>query len=235
MRTDEAIVLAGGFGTRLRSVVSDVPKPLAPVAGRPFLAWVLDFLVAQRVRRVVLATGFMAKKVQATLGARWLGMEIAYSVEHQPLGTGGALKLAASQLHGATAHVLNGDTFLRYSLAGLEAAAHSAHASIAVALAQVPDVARYGAVAVHEGRITTFHEKGGQGPGLVNAGSYFLSAAALQSMPAHGAFSFESEVLRPQAAAGKLAAFTQTQEFIDIGVPEDFARAQSLFKAPARN
>jgi D-glycero-alpha-D-manno-heptose 1-phosphate guanylyltransferase len=231
MRAEEAIVLAGGFGTRLRSVVSDVPKPMAVVAGRPFLAWVLDFLAAQGLRRVVLATGYMAEKMQAAIGARWQGMDIAYSVEREPLGTGGALKLAASQLHGGAAHVLNGDTFLRYSLSGLEDAANAAHTPIAVALAQVPDVARYGAVAVHDGRITTFHDKGGQGPGLVNAGSYYLSAHALQSLPEQAAFSFETQVLRPQAAAGRLAAFMQTQEFIDIGVPEDFVRAQTLFIA----
>jgi D-glycero-alpha-D-manno-heptose 1-phosphate guanylyltransferase len=231
MRADEAIVLAGGFGTRLRGVVSDVPKPMALVAGRPFVAWVLDLLAAQGLRRVVLATGYMAEKVQAAIGARWQGMDIAYSVEREPLGTGGALKLAASQLHGDAAHVLNGDTFLRYSLSRLEEAARATHTPIAVALAQVPDVARYGAVAVHDGRITTFHDKGGQGPGLVNAGSYYLSAGALQSLPAQAAFSFETEVLRPQAAAGCLAAFMQTQEFIDIGVPEDFVRAQALFIA----
>jgi D-glycero-alpha-D-manno-heptose 1-phosphate guanylyltransferase len=231
MRTEEAIVLAGGFGTRLRSVVSDVPKPIVPVAGRPFLAWMLDSLAAQGLRRVVLATGHMADKVQAAIGARWHGMDIAYSVERQPLGTGGALKLAASQLHGDAAHVLNGDTYLRYSLSGLEDAAQAGHAPIAVALAQVPDVARYGAVAVHDGRITTFHEKGGQGPGLVNAGSYYLSAAALQTLPGQAVFSFETEVLRAQAAAGCLAAFTQTREFIDIGVPEDFVRAQAFFVA----
>src|SRR5580658_7180316 len=150
-RTKEAVVLAGGFGTRLRSVVSEVPKPMAPVAGRPFLAWVLDFLAAQGLRRVVLATGHMADQVQAAIGARWQGMDIAYSVEREPLGTGGALKLAVSHLHGDAAHVLNGDTYLRYSLSGLEEAAAAAHTPIAVALAQVPDVARYGAVAVHDG------------------------------------------------------------------------------------
>ncbi|HTQ35605.1 MAG TPA: nucleotidyltransferase family protein [Steroidobacteraceae bacterium] len=231
MRAEEAIVLAGGFGTRLRGVVADVPKPLARVAGRPFLAWVLDFLASQGLRRAVLATGYMADKVQAAVGGRWQTMDIAYSVESEPLGTGGALKLAASRLHGAAAHVVNGDTFLRYSLSGLEDAAHAAQVPIAVALAQVPDAARYGAVAVRDGRITAFHEKGGRGPGLVNAGSYYLSAGALQALPVQAAFSFETEVLLPQAAGGRLAAFVQTREFIDIGVPEDFARAQALFAA----
>jgi D-glycero-alpha-D-manno-heptose 1-phosphate guanylyltransferase len=231
MRAEEAIILAGGFGTRLRSLVGDVPKPMAPVSGRPFLAWVLDNLAAQGLRRVILATGYMADKVQEATGARWRGMDITYSVEREPLGTGGAVKLAAAQLHGDSAHVLNGDTFLRYSLSGLEDAAHAAHAPIAVALAQVPDVARYGAVAVDGGRVTTFHEKGRHGPGLINAGSYYLSADALRALPMEAAFSFETAVLRPQAAAGCLAAFTQTQEFIDIGIPDDFVRAQTIFKA----
>jgi len=148
MYAEEAIVLAGGFGTRLRSVVNDVPKPMASVAGRPFLAWVLDFLAIQGLRRVVLATGYMADHVQDAIGEHWQGMNIAYSVEREPLGTGGALKLAAAQLHGDAAHVLNGDTFLRYSLSGLEDAANAACTPIAVALARVPDVARYGSVAV---------------------------------------------------------------------------------------
>ena len=196
MRAKEAIILAGGFGTRLRSVVRDVPKPMALVAGRPFLAWVLDFLSAQGLSRVVLATGYMADKVQAVIGAHWQGMDIVYSVEREPLGTGGALRLAASQLYGDATHVLNGDTFLRYSLSGLEDAADAAQAPIAVALAQVPDVTRYGAVAVRDGRITAFHEKGGQGLGLVNAGSYYLSAEALHALPTLAAFSFETEVPR---------------------------------------
>jgi D-glycero-alpha-D-manno-heptose 1-phosphate guanylyltransferase len=232
MRADEAIVLAGGLGTRLRGVVSDLPKPLAPVAGRPFLAWVLDFLAEQEVRRVVLAIGYMAEKVQAVIGPQWRSMDIVYSVEPEPLGTGGALKLAVSRLQGTAVHVLNGDTFLRYSLSGLENAAEAVDVPIAIALAQVPDVARYGAVAVHAGRITAFHEKGGRGPGLINAGSYYLSSDALHVLPTHTSFSFETEVLHPQAVVGGLAAFMQTREFIDIGVPEDFVRAQSLFALP---
>lgn len=231
MRAEEAIVLAGGFGTRLRTLVSDVPKPLAPVAGRPFLAWVLDFLATQGLRRVVLATGYMADKVQASVGESWQGMSIAYSVESEPLGTGGALKLAAARINGSAVHVLNGDTFLRYSLTALEATATAMGTPIAVALAEVPDVARYGSVATHSGRITAFREKGQQGAGWINAGSYFLSHQALQALPREVVFSLETEVLLPQAATGGLAALTDTRDFIDIGVPEDFVRAQGMFAA----
>lgn len=233
MPADEAIVLAGGRGTRLRSVVSDLPKPLAPVAGRPFLAWLLDGLADGGIRRVVLATGYLAGQVEAAIGARWRGMEVDYSVEEQALGTGGAIRLAASRLRGDSAHVLNGDTFLRYSPAALEAAALAAGTPIAVALARVGDVGRYGAVRVDGGRVASFEEKGGAGAGLVNAGSYFLAAPALAALDAVGqeAFSFETEVLAPRAAAGGVAAFMDTAGFIDIGVPDDYLRAQALFAA----
>ena len=90
MPADEAIILAGGFGTRLRGIVDDVPKPLAPVAGRPFLVWVLDRLASSGMRRCILATGYMSETIEQSIGMRWQGMDIAYSVESEPLGTGGA-------------------------------------------------------------------------------------------------------------------------------------------------
>ena len=115
MAADEAIVLAGGFGTRLRGVVDDVPKPLAPVAGRPFLAWLLDRLAANGMRRCILATGYLSDVIEQRIGTTWQGMDIAYSVEPEPLGTGGAIRLAAHQLHGVVdqaievAHLVDGD------------------------------------------------------------------------------------------------------------------------------
>lgn len=232
MPADEAIVLAGGFGTRLRGIVDDVPKPLAPVAGRPFLAWLLDRLAASGMRHCILATGYLSETIEQRIGARWQGMQVAYSVEAEPLGTGGAIALAATQLLGDGAHVLNGDTWLDYDPAALEAAARDAHAPMAIALAHVEDVARYGAVDVADGRVAAFREKGEAGPGWINAGCYFLGADALAALP-RGAFSFEHAVLQPRTAAGDVAAFTATAGFIDIGVPEDYRRAQALFAARA--
>lgn len=229
MAADEAIVLVGGLGTRLRSVVQDLPKPLAPVAGRPFLARLLDRLGDNGIRRVVLACGYRAGQVVAAIGDDWRGMQVAYSIEAEPLGTGGAIRLAATHLQGGGAHVLNGDTWLDYVPADLERACRARAAAVAIALAHVDDVARYGAIAIDHGRVVAFHEKGGQGPGWINAGCYFLGADALAALPARDAFSFEQAVLEPRAHAGEVAAFTDTAGFIDIGVPEDFARAQSLF------
>lgn len=229
MPADEAILLVGGRGTRLRGVISNVPKPLAPVAGRPFLAWVLDHLAANGIRRCVLATGYLSPMIEDCIGHRWQHMEVDYSVEECALGTGGAVAHAIRHLQGNATHVLNGDTFLRYSLAELEAATRREEASIGIALAQVDDVARYGAVLVKDGRVRAFQEKGGIGPGLINAGSYFFDRSALDRLTMQSPFSLETDVLLPQAATGGIAAFSETADFIDIGVPEDYAHAQLLF------
>lgn len=230
---EEVVVLAGGLGTRLRAVINDIPKPLAPVAGRPFLAWLLDRLASQGVRRTVLATGYLAEKVEAAIGPRWAGMDVAYSVERAPLGTGGALVQALSLLQGQAVHVCNGDTYLNYSLAELQLITQHHGALAGMALASVPDTARYGAVSVEAGRVLSFQEKGREGPGYINAGSYFLSREGLDELSAcaaQGTFSLETAFLHPLAAAGMLAATVDTSGFIDIGVPEDYARAQSIFE-----
>ena len=229
MPADEAIILAGGFGTRLRGIVDDVPKPLAPVAGRPFLAWLLDRLAAAGMRRCILATGYMADVIEQRIGARWQGMDIAYSLEPEPLGTGGAIRLAAGRLLGDAAHVLNGDTWLEYDPIALETAARDASVPMAIALARVDDVARYGAVDIDQSRVAGFREKGEAGSGWINAGCYYLGADALVALPKDAAFSFEHAVLQPCVQAGAVAAFTATTGFIDIGVPEDYVRAQQLF------
>lgn len=228
-RIDEAIVLAGGLGTRLRTVVQDLPKPLAPVAGRPFLAWVLDRLASAGIRRTILATGYGAATIRDTVGDAWQGMDIVHSVETQALGTGGAVALAARALQGDGVHVLNGDTWLAYDPHALEAAMRAAGTRAAIALAHVDDAGRYGAVDVDGGRVVAFREKSGQGGGAINAGCYCLSRAALAAFPERDAFSLERDVLPGLAAAGELVAFDDTRDFIDIGVPEDYARAQSWF------
>lgn len=233
MPADEAILLVGGRGTRLKSVVSDVPKPLAPVAGRPFLAWVLDHLAESGIRRCILATGYLSSMVESCIGRRWQQMKVRYSVEEHALGTGGAVALASRQVQGDGVHVLNGDTFLRYSPMALETVTRLTGAPIGVALARVDDVGRYGAVSVDGGRVLAFREKGDNGPGLVNAGSYFFSSAALDQLASLAPSSLENDVLVPHAAVGSIAAFTETSDFIDIGVPDDYARAQFIFGGSA--
>jgi D-glycero-alpha-D-manno-heptose 1-phosphate guanylyltransferase len=232
-RAEEAIVLVGGLGTRLRGVVPDLPKPLAPVCGRPFLAYVLDHLAACGIRKTILATGYMAEKVEAAIGTAWKGMSIAYSQETERLGTGGAIRLASTLLQGQGAHVANGDTFLRFDLLAMENAVHASGRPLGVALAHVADVGRYGAVDLDGDQLLSFREKGGHGDGFINAGSYFLAEAALTALPKEASYSFEEAVLLPETAKGRVTGYTTTSDFIDIGVPEDYSRAQHLFAGAA--
>ena len=227
---DEAIVLVGGLGTRLRPVVGELPKPLAPVGGRPFLAWVLDRLAGARVRRVVLAAGYRADMLHEAVGDAWRGMDVAYSVEDAPLGTGGAIAKACAMVGGDGVHVLNGDTWLDYDLGAIEATTRAAGRGLGLALVRVDDAGRYGAVSIDAGRVTGFTEKGVAGPGWINGGGYFLTREAMHALPPAGAaYSFEDAVLAPSARAGHVAAFCGTEAFIDIGVPVDYRIAQERF------
>jgi D-glycero-alpha-D-manno-heptose 1-phosphate guanylyltransferase len=228
MKSEEAIVLVGGFGTRLRSLVSDVPKPLAPVAGRPFLAWVLDSLSSQGIRRVILGAGYMADKVEQVIGQSWNGMDIVYSIEEEPLGTGGAVRQACGFLQGSDVHVINGDTFVRYAPNGLSAAVREKGAALGVVLAPMGDVARYGAVERDGDLVSAFLEKGRAGPGYINAGCYYLTDAAIAALPTLEKFSLESDFLVPQVQAGHVLGYSNADGFIDIGVPEDYLRAQTM-------
>lgn len=219
------------MGTRLRSVVADVPKPLAPIGARPFLAYQLDAFAAAGMQRVILATGYRAEQIHSAIGVRWAGMDVVYSHEDEPLGTGGAIRRAAGLATGNGVHLANGDTFLRYSPASLESAVRERGARMGIALAHVPDVGRYGAVEVHDGRVRAFYEKGGHGEGLINAGSYFITAEGLSKLPTESSYSFEERVLLPWTMEGQVAAFAETSDFVDIGIPEDYARA-SQFLTP---
>lgn len=224
----EAIVLAGGFGTRLRPVVSDLPKPLAPVGGRPFLYWLLDSLARQNVRRVVLATGYMGGMIHEAFGEAHAGMVLVHVREDTPLGTGGALWAALSHVIAERAFVLNGDTWLGAPLAPLAAEAPAADLTLAVR--PVEDRARYGSVRLAGNRIEGMEEKGLSGPGLVNAGVY----VARRDLPAKrsmgNTFSLEAEVLAKPGDLDLRAHATQAP-FLDIGTPEDYARAQTLIPA----
>jgi D-glycero-alpha-D-manno-heptose 1-phosphate guanylyltransferase len=225
---EEAVVLAGGLGTRLRAVVSDVPKPLAPIAGRPFLHWLLDGLARQGIARVVLATGYMADAIRDAVGATHAGMQVVHAPEPAPLGTGGAIWAALTHCTGQRVFVLNGDTWLGAQLAPI--AAQAPTADLVMAVRPVPDRSRYGSVQVEADRVLGMTPKGLAGPGLVNAGLYLMRRDLPARRPLAGAFSFEDEVLaRPDGL--DIRAHPSDAPFIDIGTPEDFARAQALVPA----
>ena len=222
----EAIVLAGGFGTRLREVVPDLPKPMAPIAGRPFLEILLSALARKGFTRIVLSLGFMAEKVIKHFGASYAGMELVYEVERQPLGTGGAIRAAMLRCSADHVFVFNGDTYLDLEVDDLENLWQASQHPVIV-VREVPDTARFGRVEIQGGRVSAFREKGMTGKGLINAGCYVLPQGALDAFPIGQNFSLETEYLAKELQRIHFDGFVTQGHFIDIGVPEDFARAQN--------
>jgi len=221
----QAIVLAGGFGKRLRQVVPDLPKPMAPVAGRPFLEILLTCLARKGFTRVVLSLGYMAEKIIGHFGPRFAGLELLYEVETQPLGTGGAIRQAAQHCRVDHYFVFNGDSYLDLDVAAVEAWWQANRAPIIVARA-LPDTQRYGRLETHDGHVTGFVAKGVSGPGLINGGCYVFGASELSALPLGQAFSIEADYFPAHVKARRFDYFLTDGQFIDIGVPEDFARAQ---------
>ena len=221
----EAIILAGGFGTRLRQVVPDLPKPMAPVAGRPFLEILLFMLAQKGFTRVVLSLGFMSEKIIAHFGEQYLGLELVHEVELEPLGTGGAIRAALARCKADHVFVFNGDTYLDLEVGELESLWQSGHHPIIV-VREVPYTARFGKVEMSGGRISAFLEKGMSGPGLINAGCYVLPKTALDDFPLGQPFSIETEFFIEYLLRIRFDGFVTHGRFIDIGVPNDYALAQ---------
>jgi D-glycero-alpha-D-manno-heptose 1-phosphate guanylyltransferase len=230
-----AVILAGGMGTRLRPVVADRPKVVALVNGRPFVTYLLDWLGSMGVTDVVLCTGFLGDHVRAALGESYRGLTVRYSHEPEPLGTGGALRLALPLLSASTVAVLNGDSVCLANLRHV-AAWHRyqtmAHASLV--LSQVADTARFGRVELdRSGRVREFVEKAAAaGRGWINAGIYLIDRPLLEGLPVGTNLSLEREVF-PGWTDGRLFGYrarTQ-QQFLDIGTPSSYAAASALLAA----
>ena len=224
----EAIILAGGFGTRLQSVVSDVPKPMAPVAGRPFLTYLLDRLRKQGYTHIVLATGYLHEKVEEFFGHEYHDVAIDYARELSPLGTGGAIVNALQYCHEEAVTVLNGDTLFDIDHERLCRFAEEKATPLAIVLRQVPDAGRYGSVEIDKGgRITTFKEKNSEaGSGLINGGIYRIQRSLLDGFTLGEKFSFEQELMQQRYRDEHYYAYADGAYFIDIGIPEDYSRAQ---------
>lgn len=232
----EAVVLAGGFGTRLAHVVPDVCKPMAPVAGRPFLRYVMDQLAAAGFDRVVVADGYRREQIESCFGGGYRGMRVEYSPEDEPLLTGGAAKRALRLCEADWVFVLNGDTYLDVDFAAMEDVAWlvGKGTSAVVAVKRMRNFDRYGTVEVSdEGAILAFNEKRPRDEGLINAGVYLVRRDALGEMPEK--FSLESDFFEDVVEQGCLAACECSGDFIDIGVPEDYERAQEMLAPLARS
>lgn len=230
-----ALVLAGGLGTRLRSVVADIPKVLAPVRGRPFLAWLFDQLVEAGLRHVVLCTGYRGELVREAFGDRYRSAQLEYSREPHPLGTGGALRQALPLARSQTVLALNGDSYFDADLPQFLAWHARQQFAGSLLLTEVADSSRYGRVQTREsGRVVRFDEKGQDaGPGWINAGIYLLDRSLFDDSPqAEGAMLSLERDLLPRWIAGGLGGCPCRGKFLDIGTPESFAATEQFF-APA--
>ena len=224
-----ALVLVGGMGTRLRPVYAEGPKALAPVAGKPFLAYLLESLAAAGIERVVLCVGYRAEQIRGWVrdGGKF-GLRVIYSQETEPLGTAGALGLAYLRFaRGEPALAMNGDSIVQMSFRAMWDWHKKNAAAASIALVGLDDTSRYGRVEVNEnGWVTSFHEKNRQPtPGFINGGVYLFESSVMEDIVAESAASLEREVLPAQIGRG-LLAFRTSGYFIDIGVPDDYRRAQ---------
>jgi len=224
----EAIVLAGGFGTRLRHVVADVPKPMAPVCGRPFMEYVLDDLIDKGADRIVLAVGYRQEVIREHFGARWRGAEIIYSSEDTPLFTGGAIRQGLSFCRDERVVIVNGDTFFDVDLDGMLRFAEEVGAPLVIASRHMEHFERYGVILSENGRVTAFEEKRPRDEGDINGGIYVVRRDLLDDMPAK--FSFEKDFMERYVAEKPMYVWPSDGYFIDIGIPEDYERAQRDFQ-----
>lgn len=228
--TRQAVVLVGGRGTRLGHLTAEVPKPLMPVAGRPFLAHLLLQLTAHDFRDIVLLAGYRADRIRAALGdGAALGARLTHRVEDRPLGTGGALAAAADVL-APDFLLVNGDTLFDFDLADFTARITPEPWLVRMALRAVPDTARYGAVEYSEVGVTRFVEKSESGGhGVINAGYYWMRRDAIAIIPPAPA-SLERDVLPQLVARGLVQGITFPGAFIDIGTPQDLGRAETIVR-----
>lgn len=233
LATVDVAVLCGGLGTRLRPVLgAEIPKILAPVAGRPFVDHLLAWLASFGARRVVLCLGFRAEPVLAHVAAHpFPGIEIVTSCETEPLGTAGALRLALPHLRSDPVLVMNGDTFVDADLGAFVTAHRTRRAAASILCATVPSTARYGRLDIDDrGRIGRFREKDATDtrPGPINAGLYLFSRPWLAGFARTAGASLERDVFAAAAPGTFHAVAADGVTFIDIGTPETFAEAEQV-------
>lgn len=219
----EAIILAGGLGTRLRSMVSDVPKTMAPINDKPFLAYILEYLAHFGYDKIVLSVGYKKEVIQDYFQNNYRGMQIRYSCEEIPLGTGGAIKKALSLTHSSRVLVLNGDSFMQVNLQTFAQGVYQE--PIVLCVKPMQNFDRFGSVIVKEGKVVSFEEKKMTQEGYINTGIYLIQRTIFDKN-FETTFSFET-FLHHQEAIG---AFIADGYFIDIGIPEDYVKAQKDFK-----
>lgn len=230
-RVNEAVILAGGKGTRLQGIVNDCPKPMAEVAGRPFVEWILLTLQAWGIQRVIFCTGYMGEVIEAHFGdGRQWNMEIEYSRDPVLLGTAGAVRRALAQVHSDRFLTLNGDSYCYVDMNHFEAVHVGCNARVTLWLVRRDDCSRYGSVEIGaDNAVRSFREKSlRQCAGLINAGIYLLEREAVQTIPEGRRVSIETEFFPSLIGHGLYASVGDTP-FLDIGTPEAYAMAEQFF------
>ena len=226
-----AVILAGGLGTRLRKIVSDRPKVMAEINGKPFLYYLLNQLAEAGIERVVISTGYMSQKIEETIGSSYRSLHIDYSKEEKPLGTAGALKLAG-QVDGTNYHlVMNGDSFTEVDLVSLMVVHKKSDANITIIVKAVEDSSRYGKIQINDNNnITGFTEKAScTGRGFINAGVYMMNTSVLLEIPGKLPCSLENDFF-PKMLDKGIYGYETKEKFIDIGTPKSFAKAEAFFE-----
>lgn len=222
----DCIVLAGGLGTRLRSAVADKPKCMAPIGDKPFLYYLLQYLHTQQVTHVILSLGYLSEQVISWCEQTPLPLRVSFSVEPEPLGTGGGIIHALPLVESDRVFIVNGDTYFDVNLPGLFYFQEVSSSPLSIALKPMQHFDRYGSVELDDNnKITAFREKQYCENGLINGGIYLASTAFLRNLALPEKFSFEKEVLEPQVAAGNVYGYSRDTYFIDIGIPEDYEKA----------
>lgn len=222
----EAIIIAGGFGSRLRHVVPDVPKPMAPIGGTPFLQYIITDLSMKGIKHVVMAVGYKKQIIIDYFGHCNSGITIDYSIEDKPLLTGGAIKKAIKMCKEETVFAINGDTYFDVDLNDMIKKHKKDEAALSLAIKYTENVKRYGCVLVGNDRVTGFKEKGTYESGFINGGIYCMHRSLLDGV-AEVAFSFEKDYLEKEYNNEIIKPYISDGYFIDIGVPEDYYRAQA--------
>ncbi len=221
----EAIVLAGGFGTRLKSLVQDVPKPMAPVNGIPFLTFVLDELEKFHFTKVVLAVGYKFEIIMNYFGNKYKNMSVEYAIENEPLGTGGAIVQAMNHITLDHFFVINGDTLFKVDFNKM-----ILDEPLVIASKYLSNNIRYGQMKVESNYITAFQEKGVSSSGYINGGIYYISKKIIDNMSLPKKFSFEKEFLEVRVKNNPIRTVIFDEYFIDMGIPEDYLRLQEDLK-----
>ncbi len=223
----QAIILAGGAGTRLQSLVKDVPKPMADINGKPFICYLLDYLAAYDVKKILLSVGYRYEIIRDYFGSQYKDMDIRYVIEDKPLGTGGALKKALMVVEGEEFIVLNGDTFFNLDLKKMIDLHHAEDSILTIAVKPMHDFDRYGTVIMKDNRVVGFEEKSFKHFGYINGGIYVIKKAISEFFDYDkDTFSFETDFLYKKINDIYPCVFICDDYFIDIGIPDDYKKAQ---------